>query len=134
MKIIHKISAVVIKDDAFLMVRKHGTDIWTSLGGHPEEGETEEAALVREISEEMGCGATLVKKLGDFEAPAAHDDAIVRLSVYLVELHGEIHFNDPELAEYRFMKKNYAAEGYKLPKSMTEKVIPYCIEQKLLNW
>lgn len=134
MKIIHKIAAMVIKDDSFLMVRKKGKDIWTNLGGHPEEGETEEQTLLREIKEEMGCDADILTKLGDFEAPAAHDDAIVRLSTYLVELKGDIHFHDPELEEYRYIHKNYKDEGIKMPNSITERIIPFIIEKGLLKW
>ncbi|MEM9336637.1 MAG: NUDIX domain-containing protein [Patescibacteria group bacterium] len=134
MKVIHKIAAVVIQDNTFLMVRKHGKDIWTSLGGHPENEETEQEALIREIKEEMGCEAILKKKLGDFEAPAAHDDAIVRLSTYLVELQGEINFADPELAEYRFLDKHYEKDGVKLPVSIREQVLPFCIKEGLLDW
>lgn len=134
MNVTHKIAAVVIQDNKFLMVRKKGKDIWTSLGGHPEPGESEEAALLREITEEMGCGAVVVKKLGDFEAPAVHDDAIVRLAMYLVELKGEIVFEDPELEEYRFLPKNYKDEGVKLPPSIEEHVLPYCIKEGLLRW
>ena len=134
MKTIHKIAAVVIQNNKFLMVRKKGKDIWTSLGGRPEDGETEEQALLREIKEEMGCNAKIEIKIGDFEAPAAHDDATVRLSAYLVTLEGEIVFQDPELEEYRFLDKNYAAQGVKLPDSITEKIIPYCIQAGLLKW
>ena len=132
--IIHKIAAVVIQDDTFLMVRKKGKDVWTSLGGHPEESESDEVALLREIKEEMGCDASILKKLGDFEAPAAHDDAIVRLSTYLVTLNGPIIFDDPELEEYRFIDKRYKAQGIKLTGSIETKVIPYCIEAMLLHW
>jgi 8-oxo-dGTP pyrophosphatase MutT (NUDIX family) len=117
MKIIHKIAAVVIKDDAFLMVRKKGKDVWTSLGGHPEEGETEEQALLREIKEEMGCEAT-----------------IVQLSTYLVELSGTVVFEDPELEEYKYIGKNWKDEGIKVPASISEQVLPYCIKERLLNW
>ena len=134
MKIIHKIAAVVIKEDKFLMVRKHGKEIWTSLGGHMEAGETEQQALIREAKEEMGCQATIIRKLGDFEALATFDDATVRLSTYLVSLDGPIVFNDPELAEYRFIGKDYSKEGIKLPESITKKVIPHCIKNGLLKW
>ena len=133
MKIIHKIAAVVIQDNKFLMVRKKGKDIWTSLGGHPEEGETEEEALVREVREEMGCIGVVERKLGDFEAPAVFDDAIVRLSTYLVHLEGEIVFEDPELEEYKFFSKEEIA-GVKIPDSIKDNVIPYCIENGLLLW
>lgn len=134
MKIIHKIAAMVIQNNKFLMVRKNGSDFWTSLGGHPEEGESEEQALLREIKEEMGCKAKIEKKLGDFEAKAGEDDAIVRLSTYLVILDGPIIFEDPELAEYKFVDKDYIKQGINFPDSIKYKVIPYCIENKLLNW
>jgi 8-oxo-dGTP diphosphatase len=134
MKIIHKVAAVVIQDNKFLMVRKKGKDIWTSLGGHMEAGETEEQALIREVKEEMGCDSIIEGKLGDFEAPAAHDDAVVRLSAYLVSLKGPIVFQDPELEEYRFIDKDYEANGIKLPDSIKEKVLPFCIKEHLIDW
>lgn len=134
MKEIHKIAAMVIKDNAFLMVRKKGKDIWTNLGGHPEGTETEEVALLREIREEMGCDAIIIQKLGDFRAPAAHDDAIVCLSTYLVELHGDIVFNDPELEEYRYIPRNYQDLGIKLPTSIEEHILPFCIQGGILKW
>ena len=74
-------------------------------GGKPEGNETEEQALVREIREEIHCDATVIKKLGDFKAPAAFDNAIVKLSSYLVELNGEIKLDDPELEECKFIPK-----------------------------
>lgn len=134
MKLIHKIAAVVIEDDKFLMVRKKGKDMWTSLGGHPEEGETEEEALMREIKEEMGCDATVLRKLGDFEAPAVFDPgATLRLSTYLVTLSGAIVFEDPELEEYRYLTKE-ETETLKLPDSIRNEVLPFCIKEGLLKW
>jgi 8-oxo-dGTP pyrophosphatase MutT (NUDIX family) len=61
---------VVIEDNKFLMVRKVGKNIWTSLGGKPEDDEIEEETLIREIKEEFDCDAKIIRKLGDFEAPA----------------------------------------------------------------
>lgn len=107
MQEIHKIVAIVIEDDKLFMVRKVGKDVWTNLGGKPEGNETEEEALVREIQEEIHCSARVIKKLGDFKAPAVFDDAIVKLSSYLVELTGEIRLDDPELEECKFIPKNY---------------------------
>jgi 8-oxo-dGTP diphosphatase len=133
MNAIHKIAAVVIQDNKFLMVRKKGKDIWTSLGGHLEKGETEEQALLREIQEEMGCNAKIERKLGDFEAPAAHDDAIVRLSTYLVTLEGQIVFEDPELEEYRFLSEA-DIKTIKIPDSIKNGVLPCCIQAGLLGW
>ncbi len=134
MKEIHKIAAIIIQDDAFFMVRKVGKDIWTNLGGKPEGDETEEQALMREIQEEIHCSAQVIKKLGDFSAPAVFDDAIVKLSTYLVELKGEIRLDDPELEECKFIPKNYKELGIKMPISIEEHVLPFLIQNKYLNW
>lgn len=134
MKEIHKIIAVVIRNDEFFMVKKVGKDIWTSLGGKPEGTETEEEALLREIKEEIHCDAKIIRKLGDFKNKAVFDDAIVNLSTYLVELNGEIKLDDPELEECKFIPQNYKELNIKLPPSIEEQIIPLCIKQNLLNW
>jgi len=127
MKEIHKVIAIVIRDNEFLMVRKVGKDVWTNLGGKPEGDETEEEALKREIKEEIHCDSKIIKKLGDFKAPAVFDDAIVKLSAYLVELNGEIDLDDPELEECRFIPMNYKELGIKLPVSIEEQILPFLI-------
>ena len=134
MQEIHKIAAIVIEDNKFFMVRKHGKDIWTTLGGHPEAQETEEQSLFREIQEEVHCDAEIVRKLGDFRAKAVFDDAIVVLSTYLVALKGKPHLDDHELAECMFISKDYKTKGIKLPPSIEEQILPFCIKEKLLKW
>ncbi|MFH1585165.1 MAG: NUDIX domain-containing protein [archaeon] len=134
MKTIKKIIAIVIKDNGFFMVKKVGKDIWTSLGGKPEYGETEQETLIREIREEVGCDTEIIKKLGDFENKAVFDDAIVRLSAYHVNLIGEINLQDPELGECGFITKDYKEKGIKLPPSIEKQIIPYCIKENLLDW
>ncbi|QQG39568.1 MAG: NUDIX domain-containing protein [Candidatus Aenigmatarchaeota archaeon] len=134
MKEIHKIVAIVVRDNMLLMVRKVGKDIWTSLGGKPEAGETEEEALLREIQEEVHCGGRVIRKLGDFSAPAVFDDAIVKLSAYLVELDGEPKLDDPELEECAFIPKDYKEKGIKLPPSLEDEILPFLVGEKLLDW
>lgn len=134
MKQIHKVAAVVIENNQFLMVRKVGKDIWTSLGGHIEQGESEEQALIRETKEELGCDGEIIRKLGDFKAKAAFDDAEVVLHTYLMKLGGDPKISDPELEEFRFIGKNYKQEGIKFPASIEEHVLPYCIKEGLLDW
>jgi len=134
MKTIHKAAAVVIKDNKLLMVRKHGADIWTSLGGHVEPGETPEQAVAREVKEEFNCDSTIIKKLGDFRANAAHDDAELVLYTFLVDLNGQIQLIDPELAEYKFVDSDYENQNIHLPNSIQYGVIPYCIKDGLLDW
>lgn len=134
MKIIHKIAAMVIKDNAFLMVRKKDKDIWTNLGGKPEGDETEEETLQREINEELGCESEILRKLGDFEAKATHDEAIVRLSTYLVNLIGEPRICDSELEEFTYVGQDYHKKGIKLPQSIEKKILPFLIKNKIIIW
>ena len=58
----------------------------------------------------------------------------MKLSAYLVELHGEIKLDDPELEECRFIPENYKALGIKLPPSIEEQRIPQLIDEGLLKW
>jgi len=90
--------------------------------------------LLREIKEELNCGARIIKKLGDFESKAVFDDAIVKLSTYLVELNGVPKISDPELEEFAFISKDYKLKGIKLPPSIEEKIIPFCMREGLLKW
>lgn len=129
--VIHKTGAIVIRGNKILAVRKAGKDIWTLLGGRVEEGETEEDCLLREIKEEFSCGASIVKKLGDFEDKAVFDDKVVRISAFLAELQGEASLNDPELEEYKFLGKNH---GKKLGSILEERIIPFLIKENLLKW
>lgn len=135
MEQIHKISAMVIQDNKLLMVKKVGKQTWTTLGGKPEEGETEEEALHREINEEIHCNAKIIKKLDDFVTDAHHHKGFtVKLSTYLVELLGEINLDDPELEKADFIPKEYEEKGIKLPPSMTEQVIPFLKKEGLIDW
>lgn len=134
MRTIHKVGALVIRDDTFLMVRKADHETWTTLGGRPEGNETEEETLLREIKEEVDCDATILRKVGDFEAKAADDDATIHLSVYLTELKGNIHIVDPELAEYTYVGNDYEKEGIKLTTVFKDHVLPFCLKEGLLHW
>ena len=70
------IVAAVIRDAAgrVLLVRKHGTTAFMQPGGKREPGESDIAALDRELSEELGCGLlqASAKSLGVFRAPASN--------------------------------------------------------------
>jgi len=115
------------------MVRKKGKDIWTNLGGKPEDGEDEETALIREIKEEVGCDTKIIKKLKDFESKAIFDDAMVKLSAYLVELVGEPLIQDDELEEYAYIGSDYKNKGIKLPPSIEEQIITFLEENNYLS-
>jgi 8-oxo-dGTP pyrophosphatase MutT (NUDIX family) len=57
--------AVIFQDGKFLMVKqqKHGRVFWNFPGGHVEEDETPEEACIREVKEETGLDAEIVRVL-----------------------------------------------------------------------
>jgi 8-oxo-dGTP diphosphatase len=72
-------------DGRVLLVRKRGTTAFMQPGGKIEAGEAPEAALVRELREELALDFSpeAPDYLGRFEAPAAHEtDAIVIAEVF----------------------------------------------------
>ena len=56
------VGAVVTDRDARLLLIRRGHDpgagLWSLPGGHVEPGETDEAAVVREVAEETGLDVT----------------------------------------------------------------------------
>ncbi|MFA5763864.1 MAG: NUDIX domain-containing protein [archaeon] len=131
---IHKSAAMFFKDNTFLMVRKKGKTFWTSLGGRIEKGETQEEALLREIKEEVNCDAKIISKMGDFKDKAIFDDAMLKLSLFHVELIGTPEIIDNELEEFTFIDKNFKEKGIKLTDVIINEVIPYCIKNNYLKW
>jgi 8-oxo-dGTP diphosphatase len=80
-------------DGRVLLVRKRGTAAFMQPGGKRDAGESDVAALAREIDEELGCGVTegSARPLGLFDAPAANEPGFtVRAAVYAVDIEGAI--------------------------------------------
>jgi 8-oxo-dGTP diphosphatase len=69
-------------------------NVWDVFGGHVEPGESAEAALVRELDEELGIRATQVTLLEVLDDPHPFDGAF---SLFLIEAwEGEPHNRCPE--------------------------------------
>ena len=90
-----RIVAAVILDDSgrTLLVRKRGTNAFMQPGGKPDRGETNSAALERELFEELGCGVepASCRALGRFRAPAANEPGwTVEAELFAGRLLGEI--------------------------------------------
>lgn len=87
--------AALIRDEAgrILLVRKRGTQAFMQPGGKRDAGESDVAALSRELVEELGCRVDqgTVRALGVFECPAANEPGYsVRASVYAVDVDGAV--------------------------------------------
>ncbi len=79
---IKSVFAILLSEDgrSFLLVKRRDVSVWVFPGGGIEEGETREAACLRELEEETGLSCQIVKKVGDYN----HDWIIpVKASVFL---------------------------------------------------
>ena len=87
--------AALIRDEngRVLLVRKRGTSAFMQPGGKRDAGESDLAALAREIDEELGCcvDGDTARPLGVFECAAANEPGFrVVASVYAVDVEGDI--------------------------------------------
>jgi 8-oxo-dGTP diphosphatase len=87
--------AALIRDEQgrVLLVRKRGTSAFMQPGGKRDVGESDVAALAREIVEELGCRVDqdAARALGVFECAAANEPGYqVRAAVYAVDIEGTV--------------------------------------------
>lgn len=91
---IDKLTWLVVKDRQVLFLRSRGKDTFYTPGGKREGNETDQAALVREINEELGVNLDLETINFAHEVMAqAHgkpEGVMVRLRCYWAEYEGEL--------------------------------------------
>lgn len=90
MQTLHIATACFVRDqNTLLVVRKKGTQAWMLPGGKLDAGETAEAALIRELNEELQVcvAADQLTALGQFQAAAANEaDTRVDARVFTVDV------------------------------------------------
>src|SRR5476651_1612635 len=93
-RIISLVAALIRDNDGrVLLVRKRGTAAFMQPGGKRDAGESDVAALSREIVEELGCRVreNSARALGVFDCQAANEPGFqVRAAVYAVDVEGAI--------------------------------------------
>lgn len=91
---IDKLAWVRIEQGRLLCVRSRGKDAFFLPGGKREPGESDEQALVREVSEELGVALNVatVKHLHVFEAQAhgQPEGVLVRMTCFTGDYDGEL--------------------------------------------
>ena len=83
---LYVVAAVIRLDDRYLACRRSPErgGLWEFPGGKVDPGETPEAALVREIREELGVGVRVIRHLTTDDT--AVGDRVIRLACYECEL------------------------------------------------
>ena len=109
MKTIDKLAWIELKNKSILSTKSYGKDKYYIPGGKREAGETDEQALLREISEELSVtiDSKTMKYIGTFEAQAhGHAEGIiVKMTCYSGEYSGELKVN-AEIEEMKWL--NYS--------------------------
>ena len=124
---------VVVRDRSCVVIvptrrAADGSRVLALPKGHPDPGETPEAAAIREVREEAGVSSSLVEKLGDvryFYQRAGRRIAKV-VSFYLLAYEaGEPEEHDHEVEEARWMQLAEAAKAltYKGEREMAARAL-----------
>jgi mutator protein MutT len=132
---IYKAGGIILKNRRLLVVRSKGKDIFNTPGGKLESGETPEAALIRELKEEIKIDLIQndLEPFGTFYAQASGQESkTIRMDVFIVKKwSGEI-TPDSEIEEARWINSQ-DAEEIALGSIFHHEVIPRMKKQGLID-
>ena len=110
MKTVEVVAAVIKKDNKILGTARgygHFKGMWEFPGGKPEEGETKEEALIREIKEELNADIEVNDYICTVEYDYKDPDFHLTMHTYFCTLknnHIELVYHDEEKLEHEAIK------------------------------
>ena len=118
------------KDGKYLMlhrvVKKNDVnkDKWIGVGGHFEYAESPEECLLREVKEETGVSASIIKYIGKSQYSFNTPQDVVEKDVHWYLMMADSYYSKPQREEY-FLDSGYYKfyEAYHLLKFSNEKQI-----------
>ena len=60
------VACIVFKDSTILLIKRRDITVWVLPGGGIDPGETPEQAACREMEEETGCKAEIIRKIAEY--------------------------------------------------------------------
>ncbi len=133
-KQIIKYAAVILRDGKYLIAKPADSDTWINVGGKPEDDETPEECLKREVMEELSVNVVSEPQLyleSPF-TPAVSDPNIqVKITWYRLEIEGEP-IASSEIGEIHWLAKS-EIETLKLSPQIKEFLIPKLLGDGLLH-
>ena len=131
------VGTIILNDNKILLDKPSNKPTHQMVGGKVEEGETPLQAAIRECHEELGEYAefdeTKFIPIMDFDEIATSDPSIkihFHVFQYEGELKGKLETSD-EIASFLWYDTSYGEEI--LSNTLKHKVIPYCLEKKLIK-
>ena len=108
--VIHKVAWTPIRDRKILFARSRGQTLFFSVGGKPNPGEPNEAALIREVEEETSVllFPDTIKLANTFRGPsggAYEGKATLRMDCYFAEFLGMVEPRS-EIEELKWLSLN----------------------------
>jgi 8-oxo-dGTP pyrophosphatase MutT (NUDIX family) len=134
MKIKKLALAIILKNKKWLLVRNKGRTIWTSPGGHIDNGETPEESLKRELKEELNFSPSKIKFYTTLKVPTPIEkDTTVELNFFLANTDKDFKIKDSEIEEIMWINSKYKGEKGELIDNLRDLVRPKLLQDGLIE-
>lgn len=129
---IDKLALITLKDNKVLAVRSYGKSLFYMPGGKREQNETDEEALIREITEELSVQIKpeSIRYAATFEAQADGKPigTVVRLTCYFADF-DDVATASAEIEELRYL----SSADLNVCSKAAELVVNWLLTEKLIN-